>query len=149
MNENKKGAIGGWVLGAVVVALIIIIGWFIWTDEDQEVRTETQEAAQETEAEFDQAAAEAEARAELLALQTRAEVTEDYDAIADEVADVRAALEEEYEEASAEVRAEFNRDIAPAFERLENALREGTGDVAEFFAALFLAFEADVRSDEE
>ncbi len=160
MNGTERTSSVGWVLGALVVLLIILIAWFAFTPADDEAAREAQresnEAAREVDEETNELAdaasrlaARTEARTRLVALETRLEAKENYAEVADELAEIRANLAAAYENATGEAREEYERDIEPAFENFEKSLRDGAADVSGFFARLLLELEADVRTDEE
>lgn len=152
MNDNGNKTALGWIVGIVVVLALIAIAFFAFTGADEEAAREAErnieEGTERAMTEAERIAARSEARAELLALEARVEADEGYDALADEVSEIRSNLAEAYEDAEGAAAAEF-RGIDEDFARLETSLRTGTADVLEVFADLMLRLEGEVRTDED
>jgi hypothetical protein len=167
-KENKQNS--GHLIIGIVALLALLIAWYAFSGTEEEVLPvvvdESQEAAQEVETAADRAAvsaeanteeaiedaqlaaAQVEAQTELAAVQARVEAGEAYEDVEADIDAIQADLEVAYDNASVEAQSGWDQTQL-VFVELEQSLRDGAGDVLEYFAELSLFLEADVRVDEE
>jgi hypothetical protein len=164
-NQEKKQNSGIIILGIIAI-LALVIAWYAFNragedvlptaaDEAQEVEAAADRAAVSAEANTEEAiddvqlaAAQVEAQTELAVVQARVEAGEAYEDVAADIDAIQADLAVAYDNASAEAQSGWE-ETQMAFDELEQSLRDGVGDVLEYFAELSLSLEADVRVDEE
>jgi len=158
-----------WIVGIVAI-LALVIGWLAYNNSGEVLSPDMKQGSIQTATGTEQAALEAgaateiatdeamlraqefqartEARADLIALQAKLQVEENYDAAATEVQSIRADLSAAYENASIEVKETWNNlDVELA--QLEETIRTNSADALEVLAGFILKFEADVRVDAE
>jgi hypothetical protein len=170
MESHEKKQNSGIIIFGIIAVLALVVAWFAFNRSGEDlvptVASETEEAAMEAElavertaqaaaeegeeaaAETRLAAARLEAKTELAIIQARVEAGEAYDAVEDDINVVEADLETAYANASADAQQAWTA-TKQAFTNLEEGLRDGTGDVLEFFAGVALLLEADVRVDDD
>jgi len=169
MKPKEKKQNTGIIILAVIAVLALVIAWIAsdGTSEDAlpAVTDESQEAVVEIEAATEQAtavaeveaekavaaarlaAARVEAQAEIASVEARVEAGEEYEDLVGDIDAIQADLAVAYENASAEAQVEWE-EMQSTFAELEQGLRDGAGDVLEYFAALSLSLETDVRAEE-
>gem|GEM_PF-713498 len=167
-HEKKQNS--GIIIFGIIAILALIIAWYAFNRSGEDllpsVANETEQAAQEAELAAERAAQEAEeegeeaaedarlaaarleAQAELAAVEARVEAGEAYAEVEDDINEIEADLAAAYDNASAEAQEGW-AETKEAFTNLEQGLRDGTGNVLEFFAGLALLLEADVRVDSD
>lgn len=170
MEQNQSNNTGLILVIGIISLVALVLAWTAYNRSGEDVTAqveqgvaelamETQQNTNEVENEIEMATSEvvgatqdvlirAEARAELVTLQAELEAEENYMEAATEVAQLRAELNDTYQNATGEVQMQW-QELDQGLEQFEQSARTESADALEVLGGLIIMLEADVRTDQE